>query len=170
MAKTFLDQLVDYPAKIIQRIAEDKYCVGLLVNKSFKDVSEDDNDVVLEKNIFDYQYVDDTTQETAAYIWVEVEVGYVNNFQVKNVKLYVTVACHKSFMSLDRKKFPGILGNRKDNLVRFLDRLLNNTNMMGIGKLKLDSVKSLAPVDKFSIREITYSVPDFNIVEVLDEV
>lgn len=165
MAKTYLDQLVEYPAKIIQKIAEDRYCVGLLVNKRFDDITEDDYDAVLEGNIFDYQYVDETTQQSAAYVWVEAEVGYVSNAQIKDMKIYVTVACHKTYMKLDRSKFAGTIGNRKDNLVRYIDRLLNNTNLMGIGTLKLDSVKTLSPINGFTIREITYDVPDFNIVE-----
>ena len=79
MAKTYLDQLVEYPAKIIKKITEDKYCVGLIVNKAFDNVTEDDCDDVLENYIFDYEYVDETALKTAAYIWVDVEVNGVTN-------------------------------------------------------------------------------------------
>lgn len=54
MAKTYLDQIVDYPAKVILRLAEDKFCTGLIVNKSFNDVGEDDIDKALEDFIKDY--------------------------------------------------------------------------------------------------------------------
>lgn len=164
MAKTFLDQLVEYPAKIIKKISEDKFCVGLLTNKKFSDVTEEDYDEVLDNYIFDYQYVDDTTQETKAYIWVDIEVNAVDNMQIKGVRAYITIACHKGYMKLDRTKFAGMIGNRKDNLVRYIDRLLNNANIMGIGALKLQSVKTLSPISGFAVREITYEVPDFNIV------
>lgn len=164
MAETYLDQLVDYPAKIIKRIAEDKYCVGLLVNKAFANVSEDDSDKVLDDQIFDYQYVDETTQETTAYVWVEMEVYSVPNSQVKNSKFYITVACHKNYMKLSGAVFKGVVGNRRDNLVRFIDRLLNGSNFLGIGKLKLQSIRTVTPTNGFVLREITYVAPDFNIV------
>ncbi len=168
MAKTYLDQLVEYPAKVIKRISEDKYCVGLVVNKGFNAVTEDDYDNVLEEHIFDYQYVDETTKESTAYIWIEMEVNSVSNKQIKNGRVYVTVACHKSFMKLNGAIYRGVIGNRRDNLVRYIDKLLNDSDFMGIGTLKLLSVKTLSPINGFAVREITYSIPDFNIVD-LDE-
>ena len=69
MAKTYLDQIVEYPAKVIGKIASDKFCVGLLVNKPFDKVTEDDFDTVLDQQIFDYQYVDKTTNNSTAYVW-----------------------------------------------------------------------------------------------------
>ena len=44
MALTYLDQIVDYPSKVMLRIAEDKFCTGLLTNKAFNDVGESDID------------------------------------------------------------------------------------------------------------------------------
>lgn len=168
MAKTFLDQLVDYPAEIIKRISEDKYCVGLLVNKAFSAVDEDDSDKVLDELIYDYQYVDETTQKSSAYIWVEMEVNAVDNKQIKGVRIYVTVSCHKNYMKLSNSIFRGVIGNRRDNLVRYIDKLLNNSNFMGIGALKLQSIKTLSPINGFATRELTYSTPDFNIVETVE--
>ena len=49
MAKTYLDQLVEYPAKVISRISGDKYCVGLLVNKNFDQLTDEDFDKVLDE-------------------------------------------------------------------------------------------------------------------------
>ena len=166
MAKTFLDQLVEYPAKIIQKIAGSKECVGLLLNKSFNTITDDDSDEALEKSIFDYQYVDSTTQETAAYIWVELDVTKVQNEQIKDIKIYVTVACHKNYMKLDYNKFAGILGNRRDNLIRYIDKELNGAEDLGIGKLSLTSVRTLSPINNFTGRELEYSIPDFNKVRI----
>ncbi len=169
MAKTYLDQLVEYPAKVLKRISEDKYCLGFLVNKKFNEVNEDDSDVALEKYLHDYQYVNETTQETVAYVWVEAEVNAVQNKQFKGVRLYVTVACHKNYMELDSKTFRGISGNRRDNIVRYVDKLLNNSSDFGIGNLSLMSLKTLSPLGGFVIRELTYAIPDFNIVEIDEE-
>lgn len=165
MADTYLDQLVEFPAEIIRRISEDKYCVGLLVNKSFDSVEEDDMDDALENHIFDYQYVDKTTQEAGAYVWAEIEVPRVDNRQIKSVRVYVTIACHGQVMRLDRNKFAGVIGNRRDNLVRYVDRLLNGSQVFGIGTLELRSALTLTSINNFTIRELTYEIPDFNIVE-----
>ena len=166
MARTYLDQLVDYPAKIIQKIAQSNECVGLIVNKGFQNVDEDDCDSVLDNNIFDYQYVDSTTQTTAAYIWVEMEINRVQNEQIKDIRVYVTVACHKEYMKLDHSIFTGVLGNRRDNIVRYLDKELMGKEDFGIGKLSLTTVRTLSPMNGFTARVLTYSIPDFNIVGV----
>lgn len=166
MAKSYLDQIVEYPAKVMLRIAEDRTCTGLIVNKAFTDVAERDIDLVLDANIKDYQYVDETTQAATAYVWVEIEVNRVDNKTIKGVRLYVSIACHKNYMTLNRQVFKGILGNRRDNLVRYIDRVLNNSEFLGIGALKLHSIKTVTPINGFTIRELTYEIPDFNIVEI----
>jgi len=165
VAKTYLDELVEYPAKVIQKIASDKNCVGLLVNKAFATITEDDSDKVLDDFVFDFQYVDKTTQETAAYIWAELEIPDILTRQIKNTKLYVTVACHKQFMKLDHKVFPGVMGNRRDNLVRYIDKLLNFSDIFGIGPLALCSVQTIASPNEFTVKELEYTVPDFNMRE-----
>ena len=91
---------------------------------------------------------------------------WINISKIKNTKVYVTVACHKGYMPLDKKKFKGVIGNRRDNLVRYIDKVLNNSMFLGIGTLKLKSVATLQPINGFTVREITYEVPDFNIVEI----
>lgn len=166
MAKTYLDQIVEYPSKVMLRIAEDKTCTGLLINKAFNEVTEVDADKAMTDFIKDYQYVDETTQTVAAYIWVEVEIDRVDNRAIKGITLYVTVACHKNYMDLNRQIFKGIMGNRRDNLVRYIDKILNNSEFLGIGALKLNSVKTVTPINGFTIREIIYDIPDFNIVEI----
>lgn len=159
---SFLDEIVRYPAEAIRLIGEDKYCTGLLVNKAFSDVTDDDKDVAYSR-MFDYQFVTSTTTETRAYVFCEIDVPRVENQTIKDVSLYVTVACHRDFMELDRKIFKGIIGNRRDNLVRFIDKLLNFSDIFGIGALSLRSVKSGTLSDKFTIRELEYRVPDFNL-------
>ena len=158
---TYLDEVVRYPNEAIRLIGEDKYCAGLLVNKAFDEVTDDDRDTAYDR-MFDYQFVTSTTTEALAYIFCEVDIPRVENKTIKDVALYVTIACHKDFMQLDRRVFRGIIGNRRDNLVRFIDKLLNFSDLFGIGALSLKSVKTGTLSDKFTIRELEYRVPDFN--------
>jgi len=161
MAQTYLDQIVRYPAEVIRLIGEDKYCVGLLTNKPFDSVTDDDKESAYDK-MFTYQYVNSTTTEVCAYVFCEIEIPRVENRTIKDVALYVTIACHKDYMQLDRKVFKGVIGNRRDNLVRFIDRLLNFSDIFGIGALSLRAVRTGTLSDKFTIRELEYRVPEFN--------
>lgn len=166
MAKTYLDQLVEYPAEIIKKISEDKYCVGFLMNKAFVEVNEDDLEKALDENIFDYQYVDETAEKSCAYIWVEIEVSRVENSRIKDIKLYVTVVCHKDFMKLNHKVYKGVIGNRRDNIVRYVDKLLNGKSFAGIGAFALKSVKTVSPNSNFTGRLLSYDISDFNLVDI----
>lgn len=168
MDKTYLDELVDYPAKVIQRIGNSKEVIGLLVNKKTDSIEEDDVDEAFENYIYDYAYVDNTVTESKAFVWVEAEIPSVSNRQVKDMRLYVTVACHKRYMDITTGILNGIAGNRRDNIIRYIDKELNGSDIFGIGKLSLKSAKTISSSNQeFSIRELCYEVPDFNIKEIL---
>jgi hypothetical protein len=123
----------------------------------------DEADAVFDKNLFDYAYVDETTQETTAYVFAEAEVSHVENQTIKNMYLYITVVCHKQFMKLDPTVFKGYVGNRRDNLVRYIDAKLNNSDIFGIGCLSLKSVGTMPAPAGYTARELVYEVPDFNV-------
>lgn len=159
---TYMDELVNIPAKIIARLSDDKDIVGFVLDKQSDMISDDDKDKFIDNNIFDYQYIDGTAMESGVYMWVEVEVLRVENRRIKSAEVYVTIACHKSYMKLDGKKFVGIIGNRRDNIVRFVDKSLNFFDGIGIGQLSLKSVRTMPTVNSFTIRELTYSIPEFN--------
>lgn len=164
MAKTYLDEIIEYPMKVIQSICQSKECIALLLNKNINQISEDDADDALDRYIKTYQYVDDTVTESAAYIWVETDIPRVDNSTIKDMHLYVTIACSKDFMEIKKKIISGLAGNRRDNLVRYIDKVINGSDVFGIGKLKLTSMVTLTSSNQlFTIRELTYEVPDFNI-------
>lgn len=167
MDKTYLDELVDYPAKVAQKIGNSKEIIALLINKRAEHITEDDVDEVFDNYIYDYNYVDDTVTESRAFVWVEAEIPTVSNRQVKNMRLYVTVACHKRYMDITTGIFDGIAGNRRDNIIRYIDKELNGSEIFGIGRLSLRSVKTISSSNQeFSIRELCYEVPDFNLKDI----
>lgn len=170
MAKTFLDEIVEYPSKALQTISNNKECMALLLNKKLSELTEDDIDTAIDDYMFDYEYVDNTTTETAAYIWVEMDVPRVSNKHIKEAKLYITIACHKQFMKIKSNIISGVGGNRRDNLVRFVDKVLNGNDIFGIGVLALESVKSVSSSNtQFTCREMCYRVSDFNIKDNLND-
>jgi len=160
--KTFLDEIVSYPARAIKLISEDTHCVGLIRNVAVSDVEDEHKDDCFDKNLFTYQYVDGTITETAAFVWAEADVPSVQNMRIKGMRLYISIACHKQFMNLSSQTFPSVMGNRRDNIVRYVDRLLNFQDVFGIGKLSLRSVKTLSAPQDFTIKELEYEIPEFN--------
>lgn len=161
MAKTFLDELVEYPARVIQKLGTTPDIVSLLTDNTLIDMDSDEADEVFDKYLFDYGYVDTTSSEARAYICVEAELIRASTPTINDFYLYVTVICHKGFMSLDNTRFVGILGNRRDNLVREIDKVLNGAEAFGIGALTLKSVKTVSSPVGFTARELTYFVSDF---------
>lgn len=163
MAKTYLDELVEFPLKAIHLIGSNPTVVQLLTNNPNIDMNSDEADQIYDRYIFDYAYVDSTTEEAEAYICVESEVPNVQSMTIKNMKLFVTVFCHKKYMSLDPTKFEKLSGNRRDNLTRYIDLMLNGSEIFGIGKLSLESARIVSSPNNFTARELVYEVPEFKI-------
>lgn len=161
MVKMNLDELVEYPVQVLQKVGTDKTIVSLLTNDPDIDMDSDEADEVFDKYLYDYGYVDETTQEAKAYICIEAEVSKVPTSTVKDMNLYVTVICHKDYMKIAPSLFPGTIGNRRDNLVRNIDRLLDGSDYFGIGQLRLKSVRTISSPTGFTAREATYVVSDF---------
>ena len=124
------------------------------------DMESEEADEIFDKYLFDYIYVDGTTTEAAAYICVEAETSKAPTVTMQNMKLYVTIFCHKQFMKVDTTKFKGMIGNRRDNLIRYVDKLLNGSDIFGIGKLSLEHAHTIPAPTGFSARELTYTVPE----------
>ena len=162
MDNTFLDELIEYPVKALHRIGTNPTVAQLLTDNPEIDMESEEADDIFDRFLFDYIYVDGTTTEAAAYICVEAETGGSPTSTMKNMKLYITVICHKQFMKVDPTKFKGMIGNRRDNLVRYIDKLLNGSDFFGIGALKLENAHTGAAPTGFTARELTYTVPDFN--------
>lgn len=162
MVNSFLDELVEYPVRALYNIGTDKDVVSLLTDNPEIDMDSEEADDVFDKYLFDYLYVDGTTAEAEAYVCVETEMTRSHTTTMQNMRLYVTVICHKKFMKVDTTKFKGMIGNRRDNLVRCVDKLLNGSDAFGIGQLLLESVRTIPSPNGFTARELTYSVPEFS--------
>ena len=157
---------MEFPALALQAIGSDKEVLALLTNNPEIDLNSDEADAVYDKYLFDYQYVDGTTEEAEAYVYAEIEITGQPTDTMRNMNLYITIVCHKKYMKLDPAKFKGSIGNRRDNLVRYIDRLLNGSTLFGIGKLRLDTITTIPSPAGFSAREITYKIPDIQTKEI----
>ena len=161
MDKNTLEVLVEYPVKAMQVIGSDQGVVELLTNIKDVDMSGDEAATVFDENLFDYGYVPQTTDEATAYICVETNMVKTPTPTMQNLRVYVTVVCHRGFMRIDPSVFKGVVGNRRDNLSLRIDGLLNGAEVFGIGQLKLESAIVVAAPTGFTARELTYSISDF---------
>ena len=161
MDNKLLDALVEYPAKVIQKIGTDRTVISLLTNDPSIDMDSDKADEVFDRYLFDYGYVDSTTSEAAAYVCVETDLAHIPTATIKDMRLYVRIVCHKEFMHIDPSKFKGMIGNRRDNLAKYIAALLDGDNTFGVGQLDLLSCRAAPAPTGFAARELAYKVSDF---------
>lgn len=156
-----LDDMTLYKEAIIRKIAASQKVVGLLVNDPMIDMDSDEANDIIDRNIFDYDYIDRTVQRSDAYIMVDSELDYPTSGTMNQWRVYVQIVCAKTFNSMDHKIFKGVSGNRRDNLAQEIDALLNGERFIGIGDLELLSAAPATVPDTFTSMLLTYRVHDF---------
>ena len=160
--ETYIDELIDFKENVILAIGNSQKVLGLLADDPNIDVDSDEADTILERNIFDYDYVQETIKRSDAYIMVETEMASNASGSINRWVVYVQIVCYKDFVKLDKKtKFKGVKGNRRDNLAREIDKLLNGSTEFGIGKLTLRRAASADVPEEFTSKLLTYEINDF---------
>ena len=156
-----LDDMTLYKEAIIRKIASSQKVIGLLVNDPMIDMDSDEANDIIDRNIFDYDYIDRTVQRSDAYIMVDSELDYPTSGTMNQWRVYVQIVCAKTFNSMDHKIFKGVSGNRRYNLAQEIDALLNGERFIGIGDLELLSAAPATVPDTFTSMLLTYRVHDF---------
>nr|DAG45228.1 MAG TPA: hypothetical protein [Caudoviricetes sp.] len=158
---TYLDDLITFKENVIVALSQSQDVMGLLANDPNLDLESSEAEDVVERNIFDYDYIDGTLERHDAYIMVDDELVQPSSGTFNRWLLYVQVVCAKTFNDIDKKMFRGVKGNRRDNLARSIDVLLNGSRDYGVGKLVLMSVAPATVPDKFTSLLLTYEIRDF---------
>lgn len=159
--ETFLDDLIAYKENVIAALAASQDVMGLLANNPNLDLESSEVEDFVERNLFDYDYIDGTLERHDAYIMVDDELVQPSSGTFNKWYLYVQIVCAKEFNDIDKKLFRGLKGNRRDNLAREIDLLLNGSREYGVGKLTLLSVAPATVPDKFTSMLLTYEIRDF---------
>ena len=163
--QTYLDELVDYPALVIEKVTQHQIVRDLLSNKQGATMNDMLNADGTWKHFFDYEYIPGTTQEVLAAVCIDTDIINVPTSAQKTLELYVSVLCSRSIMELDRGKFKGLRGNRMNNLIRFIDYSLRLDRDFGIGQMELKSARTTQPGNNmFAKKTLTYWIPDLNLV------
>ena len=155
-----VDQLVDYNQLVCNKILASQEIMGLISN--MPDLNLDsDAAAEWEDHVIDHAWVDDTVQEAGAFVTVDVDIPSVQNGTIKDMRVYVEVLVSKTYMKLSPSLFKGCKGNRRDNIVRQIDLLLNGSHEFGIGRLDLRNIRTVNTANKFAGKLLTYDVADF---------
>jgi len=158
--QTHLDELINYSSNVVRALLGSKEVVALMTDHPDPDLYGADGDAAAQ-HIYDYDYVDNTQLEAGVYIMVDCDMVAAPTGSIKDLELYVQVMVSKSIMPLDPKKFKGVKGNRRDNLARQIDLLLNGSHDYGIGRLQLVSARTANVPSSFTSKLLTYRIPDF---------
>ena len=155
-----VDELVDYNQLIVNRILGSQEVMALIANNPNLNLDSDEA-AKWEDHVFDHAWIDDTVQEAGAFVTVDVDVAELASGVIKEMIVYVEVLVSKSYMKLSPTLFKGCKGNRRDNIVRQVDKLINGSYDFGIGKLDLVNIRTVTTANKFAGKLLTYEVFDF---------
>jgi len=158
--KTPLQDGVDYKQEVVKRLVSSQEVVGLLLNNPNIDLDSDEAVDSLDDLIFDFDYIDRTVERSNAFIMVDADMIMPTSGSFNMWELYVQIVCHKDYVRLDGKKFKGVVGNRRDNLMCEVDKLLNGSRMFGVGKLELKSATTAMVPDSFTSKLLTYTISE----------
>lgn len=159
--KTYLDDMIDYKDRVVKALSKSQEVVGLLLNDPAVDMNSDAAYEIVGHHIYDYDYVDRTVERDDAYVMVDTELISPSSGSMNKWYLYVQIVCSKPYNKLDGKLFRGTKGNRRDNLARQIDVLINGSREFGVGRIELYSAAPAQVPDSFTSILLTYEIQDF---------
>lgn len=160
--KSNLDEIITFPKLVINELSKNQTFVSLLTDIPFADLSSESTELEWDNCIHDYDYIEGVIQESKSFCCIDTEFIQTSN-TIKDVYITVLIGVHHANMNLRNSSFTGISGNRRDNLIKELDRTLRNNTSFGIGGLELyGRIKPVTIAGKeFACKIVTYKVPNF---------
>lgn len=155
-----IDELIDYNQLVVNRILSSQEVMAFISNNPTINIDGPEMEE-WEEHVIDHAWVDETVQEAGAFVTVDVDIPDVMNGTIKDMRVYVQVLVSKNYMKLSPSLFKGCKGNRRDNIVRHIDLLINGSRDFGIGRLDLTNVRTVNVANKFAAKLMTYEVADF---------
>ena len=162
MAKSVARDLAFVKSKVISRLLESDEFAKVMLRKD--DFTDDEKNDMEYKQVFDYPYVDGTQEEVMPFVCVET-VCRGTNRTVKSMDLYIWIFVHRDCMQME-SNVKSYMGNRADVLTDIIERLLRDSDDLGIGKPSLDDISYTVPQSSYYGRQLKYSIPDFKVKEV----
>ena len=156
-----LAQVVEYKHEVMKTLKSSKELIGLITNIRDVDMDSDAAYDVIDNNFFDYSFCDDTFQSDRAVIFVEVAMQRRPSVDFKGMKVIIQVICNKGYVNLDPSLFPGMVGNRRDNIALAIAKELEGSEEFGIGDLLLTQCEPVSTPNGFTGIGLTFDAVDF---------
>lgn len=147
-----LEEFFDYKNTCMEDLLTNEAIVKL-VNE---DVSLENAESLVYKQVFPFEFVPDTVEQGKTFICVDVDIQRVVGKTYFLPTMFVWVFTHKSLLKLPKG------GVRTDKLCSEIAKKLNGSRFYGLGELELTSVKRFAPMTDFQGKVMTFTATDFN--------
>ena len=158
--KSDIDEIVDFSYKIRSKIIQNQEVMALISDNPNYDPDGDEADTY-ESHVLDHYYNDETGLSAGAYVLVDTDMVDLPTPTMKKIFVYVAVVCTKGYMSMDPKRFRGVKGNRRDNIARLINNMLDDSLEFGVGDLQLTSAMLGSVPTGYTSRILTYEVPNY---------
>lgn len=129
--------------------------------------------------VFDYNFVNETTQDTKTFVFVETDIDTITNNIFTSFNLYICIFTSKNLVRLDTCSTPtakevknmgyfasNIHGNRIDALCDCVDNIINGSNKIkGIGDVKpspRNHMTIYTPNSKYYGKCLKYNISNYN--------
>ena len=149
--------MVDYKYEVMSKLQNDQMVMSLLSDIQNIDLDSEEAAEICENHFHDWLFIFDTMETARADIMIESSVIDCES-SMKTVEIYIQVAVSANYM---KQNFPGVKGNRLDNICRYVDLALRGSRDFGIGRLQLDDCTIDAVPDDFVSKMLVYKIPDF---------
>lgn len=147
-----LEDFFDYKNRLMEDLLTRESIVRLLND----DISMDDADKLVYKQVFPYEYIPETVQDGHTFICCDVDIQIVPNKTFLVPTLYVWEFAHRSKLRLPEG------GVRTDKLCCEISKAINGSRYYGLGQLNLSSVKRYAPMTDFNGKAMIFHAKEFN--------
>lgn len=127
----YLSELTEYKRRIANLIVNDEMLVELISGEKGKALPAAD---LIGKNVFLYDYVDDTLKDARTLVCLEIDEQDYTSPTARDFELHVYVCVHKSQMNFIDEDGRGQI--RRDLIASRIDYLLNNRTDLGFQKVK----------------------------------
>lgn len=160
---THLDDLVEFPQKVIKALATQENIRELLANRAGATIDDMEDQHGHWIHFYDYDFIPGTQQEAITAVCVDIDLSPLDGAMMQ-ADLYISIMCSKSMMDISSRHLPGYVGNRMSNLVRYIDLVLRGRRDFGIGRMQMPSVRTVASGNQnICKKEIRYTIPDFRV-------
>lgn len=149
---TLFRELTEYRKTIMQTLCSDSNIVSLLLDKS--DITVPCRELMYSK-IFPYAYTPDTTKEASTFICFRIDTPEVKDKTCKEMNIAFYTFTHQSLMRTSNGLRPDLIGEA-------IDRLFNGNLGLGLGRVKLEGMADISPINGYHGISIEYSVMEFN--------